>query len=85
MDKIIPHEYPMISYESSVKARLQLGEAVSRLRCSPGELYLGAVTVQKQLIPFVHFDTNVFDEADIEEWMTEVKMALEFYLVDEKI
>jgi hypothetical protein len=85
MDKILPYEYPATSYDSSVKVRLQLGEVVSRLRCSPGELYLGAVTMRKQLTPFVHFDSNVFDEAVIEEWMTEVKMALEFYLGEEKI
>jgi hypothetical protein len=83
MDKLIPCEYPMTSHESSAKARLQLGQVFYRLRCNPGELYLGAVTMQKQLTPFVHFDSNVFDEALVDEWLTEVKLALEFYLGEE--
>ena len=62
MDKILPSEYPTASQESSVKVKLQLGQAFFRMRCSPGELYLGALTMHKQLVPFVQFDSNVFDE-----------------------
>jgi hypothetical protein len=85
MDRLLPSEYPTASQESSIKIRLQLGQAFFRMRCNPGELYLGAVTMQKQLVPFVQFDSNAFDEVLIEEWLTEVKMALEFYLGEEKI
>lgn len=84
MDKLIPCEYPT-SHESPVKVRLQLGQVLFRLRCRPGELYLGAVTMQKQLMPFVHFDSNVFNEILTEEWLNEVKLALEFYLGEESV
>ena len=78
MDKRLPQEYPLIKTNESV--RLQLGQVVSRLRCRPGELYLGAVTTQNQLRAFVHFDSNVFDECLTNEWLEEIRMALEFYL-----
>jgi hypothetical protein len=41
--------------------------------------------MQKQLQPFVHFDSNVFDEAVVEEWLNEVKLMLEFYLGEENV
>jgi hypothetical protein len=41
--------------------------------------------MQGQLTPFVHFDSNVFDEGLTDAWLTEVKLALEFYLGEEKV
>jgi len=86
MDKRFPQEYPLTkTNESFANARLQLGQVVSRLRCRPGELYLGSVTMQKQLRAFVHFDSNVFDKDLTNEWLEEIRLALEFYLGYEDI
>lgn len=84
MDKLLPSVYPMGSYKSfDPEVRLRLGQVMFRLRCRPCELYLGAATMQNQLMSFVHFDANVFDEGVVDEWLDEMKLALEFYLGEE--
>ena len=69
---------------AEVKLRL-VGQVMFRLRCRPCEMYLGAVTLQDQLMSFVHFDANVFEERIVDEWLDEIKQALEFYLGEEDI
>lgn len=41
--------------------------------------------MQKQLTSFVHFDSNVTDEEVVDEWLEEIRLALEFYLGYENI
>jgi len=52
---------------------------MSRLRCRPTELYLGAATTRGQLHLHVFWDSNVYDDEMVAELLSEVKMATEFY------
>ncbi|KAF9234348.1 hypothetical protein BU15DRAFT_79099 [Melanogaster broomeanus] len=47
---------------------------------TPGQLYLGAVTIHKQLHMKVFYDVNVFEEAIAREWLDEVRDAVVWYL-----
>lgn len=51
-----------------------------RLRCRPGELYLGASTFHSQLCLKFFWDGNVFDGATVKEWLDEVREAAIWYL-----
>ncbi|KAK0503445.1 hypothetical protein EDD18DRAFT_1064752 [Armillaria luteobubalina] len=53
-----------------------------RLRCRPGEIYLGASTFRNELELVVYWDNNVTEKAIIEEWLQEVKMAASYYLLE---
>ncbi|KAF9231622.1 hypothetical protein BU15DRAFT_55916 [Melanogaster broomeanus] len=46
----------------------------------PGQLYLGAGTINKQLRMQIFYDVNVFEEAIAQEWLDEVKDAVVWYL-----
>ena len=59
---------------------LRLERDVTRLRCRPGEFYLGAKTQYGQMHIHVFFDANVVEEEVAREWMDEVELALEYYL-----
>jgi len=70
VDGLLPADYP----------GLRLERDMTRLRCRPGELYLGARTQYGQMHIHVFFDGNVVEEDVAREWMDEVEMALEYYL-----
>ena len=70
VDGLLPAEY----------TGLRLERDVTRLRCRPGEFYLGARTQYGQMHVHVFFDGNVVEEEVAREWIEEVKMALEYYL-----
>lgn len=54
--------------------------STNRLRCRPGELYLGAYTTRQRVKIFVFWDGNVYDREMVCEWITGVKEAFEWYL-----
>jgi len=60
--------------------RLELMTSASRLRCRPCELYLGAATVQRRLHMYVCWDTNVYEDGLVAEWLEKVGIATVFYL-----
>jgi len=51
-----------------------------RLRCRPGEIYLGASTSNGKLHLKFFWDGNVFDDSTVKEWLDEVKGAVLWYL-----
>lgn len=74
IDGILPMEY------SSGPVRVRLERDATRLRCRPGEFYLGCRTRRGQMEVHVFFDGNVVEEGLAGEWLSEVGRALEFYL-----
>ena len=54
--------------------------STNRLRCRPGELYLGAYTTRQRIKLFVFWDGNIYDRDMIREWIEGVKEAFEWYL-----
>lgn len=59
---------------------MSIGE--SRLRCRPGELYLGAQTYHDQLLFFVHWDENVYEKDLVSDWLENVSQATYWYLAN---
>lgn len=51
-----------------------------RLRCRPGELYLGASTSNGKLHLKFFWDGNVFEDDAVKEWLDEVRDAVVWYL-----
>ncbi|KAK0463978.1 uncharacterized protein EV420DRAFT_1638899 [Desarmillaria tabescens] len=75
-DKLLPREFPV----GGTSPRIYLRCSGLRLRCRPGEIYLGASTFRNELELVVYWDNNVTDRAIIEEWLQEVKNAASYYL-----
>lgn len=71
--------------DTKIPVRLELMASASRLRCRPSELYLGAATVQQRLHIYVCWDSNVYEDDIVAEWLEEVKIAIEFYLSDPSV
>lgn len=64
----------------NAKPLLHLVSSDLRLRCRPGEIYLGAFTANGQLHLKFFWDGNVFDDATVREWLDEVKDSAVWYL-----
>lgn len=83
-DHLVPPYYPRTttsaSQTRSSASTLHLIKSVTRLRCRPTELYLGAVTARGQLRLNVFWDENVYQREVVEEWLDEVRRATEWFL-----
>ncbi|KAK0210933.1 hypothetical protein DFS33DRAFT_1296408 [Desarmillaria ectypa] len=79
VDKLLPHEFP--DPVGGKTPRIHLRCSGVRLRCRPGEIYLGASTFRNELELVVYWDNNVTEKAIIEEWLQEVKRATSHYLL----
>lgn len=66
--------------EATDPRRLHLVSSQTRLHCRPAELYLGAATTRQQLHLNVYWDNNVYEEDTVNEWLMEVRNAVQFYL-----
>ncbi|KAG7447896.1 uncharacterized protein BT62DRAFT_946652 [Guyanagaster necrorhizus] len=78
VDKLLPREFPV----GGKTPKIYLHWSGTRLRCRPGEIYLGASTFRDELELVVLWDNNVTEEAIIEEWLQEVKRATSYYLLE---
>ncbi|KAJ4472090.1 hypothetical protein J3R30DRAFT_3523033 [Lentinula aciculospora] len=79
-DHLIPPYYPRDITASKSTPILHLVRSTTRLRCRPTELYLGATTVRGQLSLYVFWDENVYKREVVDEWLTEVRRATEWFL-----
>ncbi|KAK0483770.1 hypothetical protein IW261DRAFT_1331704 [Armillaria novae-zelandiae] len=77
-DKLLPCEFPVGGETPTIYVRC----SGLRLRCHPGEIYLGASTFRKELELVVYWDNNVTEKTIIEEWLREVKNATSYYLLE---
>ncbi|KAF9454559.1 hypothetical protein P691DRAFT_692196, partial [Macrolepiota fuliginosa MF-IS2] len=80
VDKLYPEFYPI----SGDRPILRLVASGITLHCRPRELYLGASSGRGQLRINVFFDSNVYDEVLVREWLNEVKEAIQYYLLPKK-
>ncbi|KAK0483807.1 hypothetical protein IW261DRAFT_1591871 [Armillaria novae-zelandiae] len=80
IDKLLPREFSDPIGGETPKICLRCSGI--RLRCRPGEIYLGASTFRNELELVIYWDNNVTEEAVIEEWLQEVKMAASYYLLE---
>jgi len=57
---------------------------VSRMHlwCRPGKLYLGTASVRSVLSFYVFYGAHVYAPAVVHEWLTKVRSAALFYLID---
>lgn len=79
-DQLYPEFYPL----SGERHTLRLVRSVVGLHTRPRELYLGATTVRGQLRMYIYYDTNVYDEDLVKQWLDEVKDATFHYLLPKK-
>ncbi|KAJ7111537.1 hypothetical protein C8R43DRAFT_1139082 [Mycena crocata] len=77
MDKLMPRKYPS---GVSGSPTLQLQKYESDLHCRTGELYLGAGTFFERLYLILFWDRNVFSDETVEEWLSEIRQAMHFFL-----
>ncbi|KAK0228684.1 hypothetical protein IW262DRAFT_1352300 [Armillaria fumosa] len=77
-DKLLPCEFPV----GAETPRIYVRSSGARLRCHPGEIYLGASTYQNELELVVYWDNNVTEKSITEEWLLEVKNATLYYLLE---
>ncbi|KAK0228722.1 hypothetical protein IW262DRAFT_1446276 [Armillaria fumosa] len=80
IDKLLPREFSDSIDGETPKIYLRCSGI--RLRCRPGEIYLGASTFRNELELVIYWDNNVTEKAMIEEWLQEVKMAASYYLLE---
>ncbi|KAJ7685261.1 hypothetical protein DFH06DRAFT_36539 [Mycena polygramma] len=73
----LPDEYPI---HKAGPPRLRVERHQTFLHCRTGELYLGAGSASDQLFLSVYFDTNVWAEEVVQEWLDETKQAMLWYL-----
>ena len=66
--------------QGTVHPTLLLLSSDLRLRCRPGELYLGASTSNGKLHLKFFWDGNVFEDDAVKEWLNEVRDAVVWYL-----
>lgn len=52
----------------------------NHLHCRPGELYFGSATNGGRLSIYFFWDDNVYDAAMVEDWLDEIRKAVEYYL-----
>ncbi|KAK0196968.1 hypothetical protein F5146DRAFT_23232 [Armillaria mellea] len=77
-DKLLPCEFPVGGETPTIYVR----SSGLRLRCHPGEIYLGASTFRNELELVVYWDNNITEKIIIEEWLREVKNATSYYLLE---
>jgi hypothetical protein len=65
---------PMTSHLPSA-VKVQIIQSDTYLRCRPCELYLGADTTHGQLRMHVFYDSNVYKEVLIDQWLEDIRMA----------
>ncbi|KAF7304819.1 hypothetical protein MKEN_01196000 [Mycena kentingensis (nom. inval.)] len=63
-------------------ATLTLVNHNGQLHCRTGELYLGSGSSDGQLFILVYYDTNVFADEVVQEWLTGIEEAASLYLAD---
>lgn len=93
MDRILPSHYPLDpenpinssrkesdTSQRTIHPTLLLLSSDLRLRCRPGELYLGASTSNDKLHLKFFWDGNVFEDGAVKEWLDEVRDAVVWYL-----
>ncbi|KAK7020548.1 hypothetical protein R3P38DRAFT_2970116 [Favolaschia claudopus] len=78
MGAALPREYP--SSKGGKTPTIRLESFGTRLHCRTGELYLGAGGSSEQLRIILHWDKNVFQEHVVQEWVSEVVRAMQYYL-----
>ncbi|KAJ7046866.1 hypothetical protein C8F04DRAFT_1061993 [Mycena alexandri] len=76
MSKNLPREYPV----NTRAPMLRLEGLQQLLHCRTGELYLGSGVSAGQLYLIMFFDTNVFPQETVQEWVEETKQAMMWYL-----
>jgi hypothetical protein len=59
---------------------LKLYPGITQARCRPAQLYLGSWTIADQLHLNTFHDANVYDDDMVQQWLGEVKAAVEWYL-----
>ena len=84
VDLLLPRKYPVAEKAADLPA-ISLVSNTTMLCCRPTELYLGASTSARKMQLSVHWDNNVFDEALINEWLDEVKNAIDYYLGEDSV
>ena len=79
------HTGPPLAKSDSFAAQgiVHLVSSDLRLRCRPGEIYLGASTSNGKLHLKFFWDGNVFNDETVKEWLAEVKGAILWYLADD--
>lgn len=80
-DHLMPLGYPLSGQGQEHLPRLHVLSSIVRLRCRPGELYLGASSSRKQLHLTIDYDGNVYESDIVQEWLEEVKTATKIYLL----
>ncbi|KAF9234344.1 hypothetical protein BU15DRAFT_79095 [Melanogaster broomeanus] len=76
---LAPADFPGTTWAHGAQA-ISVEYWMVHLHARPGQLYLGAVTIHKQLHMKVFYDVNVFEEAIAREWLDEVRDAVVWYL-----
>jgi len=71
---------PQAPDPSDDEVKMVVEHSITRLRCRPAELYVGAVTLRKQLAFGLFYDGNVYQENLVQEWLDEIKGATSWYL-----
>ena len=85
-DGLVPSEYPQPSSQGAPTppVRFRLSSSTLDLRCRPGNLYLGSLSIRGRILLTTWVDSNTFDPELALEWMEEVRDAALFYLGDAK-
>ncbi|PFH54287.1 hypothetical protein AMATHDRAFT_561 [Amanita thiersii Skay4041] len=79
MDTILSQNYPWKINEVSM-LRIKLLDVGVILHSRSDQLYLGAATIKQLLTIHSYWDRNVYSDAIINEWLEEVKEAIDYYL-----
>ncbi|KAG9316805.1 hypothetical protein JVU11DRAFT_2870 [Chiua virens] len=66
--------------EAATTSKLVVENWTSYYRTNPGGRYLGASTWRGQLKMFLHYDSNLYEEELVKEWLDELKAAVLWYL-----
>jgi hypothetical protein len=80
MNKMVPTEYPLA--HDSMPKRLRITSIRHYLRCRPAEFYITSMSYHQELQLIVFCDTRTYDEALVQEWLSNVGQATEWYLGD---
>ncbi|KAG9316764.1 hypothetical protein JVU11DRAFT_2826 [Chiua virens] len=77
-----PSSTPITSADSGTDCapKIVIQDIKVYLHTRPAELYLGAWSTGGQLHFYSFYDSNVFEEAVVKEWMDEIKGAVSWYL-----
>ncbi|KIY72205.1 hypothetical protein CYLTODRAFT_64297 [Cylindrobasidium torrendii FP15055 ss-10] len=78
IDGLLPTSYP------AQNPKILVDSVHTRLRCQPGEVYLGASSYKGIMRLNVFWDENVTSREVVAEWLSEIKDATTYYLGNEQ-